>query len=96
MFLKLQPNTKLAKWVSNQRINTGCTHRKDIIMTLPHPGTGKLRFRMDQHHRHAAWEDRFMSLPTIAKSTDTAMFLNCYSENSKLGRWVETKDQYRL
>jgi hypothetical protein len=32
----------------------------------------------------AVWEERLRSLPTIAKSTGTAMFLS-YSENSKLG-----------
>jgi hypothetical protein len=47
----------------------------------PYPGIGKPGFEWDSH---AAWEDLELSLPTIAKSTDTAMFLEATAK-TKIG-----------
>jgi hypothetical protein len=40
---------------------------------------------------YTSWEERLRSLPTIAKSTGTAMFLNTTVKTTKLGSWVKQR-----
>jgi hypothetical protein len=88
---KYSENTKLGTWVANQR-HQGKTSQ----MTLPRiQALESLGFEWGS--RGTAWEDRLSELAEYRKVHGHCNVSCRYSENIKLGTWVETqRSQYSL
>jgi hypothetical protein len=90
-------NTKLAKWVTNQRVNYRL-HRegkKSPMTALRIQALESLGFEWDC--QGTAWKDRFSELVGYHKIHGHCIVPKCYSENLQLGDWVgRQRENYML
>jgi hypothetical protein len=90
-------NTKLGAWVKNQRSHYKLREEGKISPMTPSriQALESLGFEWDSHG--AAWDDRLSELAEYRESHGHCNVLRKYSENSKLGCWVnEQRRNYRV
>jgi hypothetical protein len=89
-------NTKLGSWVAKQRTNYRLHEKGKTSPMTPSRIQALESFGFEWDSHGAAWEERLSELAGYLKIHGHCN-VQCYSENIKLGRWVEKqRENYRL